>query len=313
MSVFFPEVCRNIHGEMIELYWMLLPLFAAFVITLDFFKIPEGNPQAGDILKRIVISILLLITFDYCMEVIAFLGDSLAEKIGGFKKLSELLARMITNFSSQEVAWFKVKSVIFYIMGIMSYAIAYLGVFVAKVLVGFVWSVLYICAPLMILMYVWNKTAFVTASLYKGLISVAIWKVLWSILGLLLLEMTLSPEVADTNFLITITMNLCIGVSMLFIPWTTKSLLGDGMVSSATGVGFAPIIAGAAGAKVALFRMAEGMGKKPFISGMNTFHKKSQKAPSRTDKRKMVKPRMKLARTIKKTRVKRRQKHEVSK
>ena len=198
-------------------------------------------------------------------------------------------------------------------MGILSYAVAYLGVFVAKVLVGFVWSVLYICAPLMILMYVWNKTAFVTASLYKGLVNVAIWKVLWSILGLLLLEMTLSPEVADTNFLITVTMNLCIGVSMLFIPWTTKSLLSDGMVSTATGVGFAPIIAGAAGVKAALLRTGHRMGRQTFASGMNMFTGKPQKAPSRKNKRKTNNPGRKLTRTKKNNRRKRSRKYEISK
>ena len=305
MNVFFPEVCRNIHTEMVGIYWMLLPLFSAFVIVLDFFKIPESNPQAGDVLRRIVTSIILLVSFDYCMETMAFVGDALAEKIGGFKKLSELLERMIANHSSQKVFWLEIKSVVLYIMGLISYAVAYLGVFVAKVLVGFVWSVLYICSPLMILMYVWKNTAFVTASLYKGLVSVAIWKVLWSILGLLLLEMTLSPEVADANFLLTITMNLCIGFSMLFIPWSTKSLLHDGMVSSATGMGFAPLLAATSAAKLALVRS----GKQAVVSGINTFGGRPLQAAPRTNKRKPGNAVKKLARSIKTTK-KRTRKHE---
>ena len=266
---------------MVGIYWMLLPLYGAFAITLDFFKIPEGNPRAGDVLRRIVTSVVLLVSFDYCMETIAFVGDALAERIGGFKKLSELLARMVANHGSQKVFWLEIKSVVLYIMGLMSYAVAYLGVFVAKVLIGFVWSVLYICSPLMILMYVRRSTAFVTASLYKGLISVAVWKVLWSILGLLLLEMTLSPEVAEANFLLTITMNLCIGFSMLFIPWTTKSLLHDGMVSSATGMGLAPLVAGASAAKLALVRS----GKQAMVSGIRTLRGNPPAPPSRANKR----------------------------
>ena len=80
---FFPEVCRAIHGEMVGLYWMLLPFFLPlFVVALDFFlKIPEGNPQAGDVVKRIVhIHPAAHFLLDICMETIAFLGDGLAEK-----------------------------------------------------------------------------------------------------------------------------------------------------------------------------------------------------------------------------------------
>lgn len=244
MFEYLPEVCRELNANIRELYWILLVPFTVFVIILEFFKFPEGNPNVGDILKRVFVSVILLISFDQCINAIAMVGDGVTEKIQGISQLWDLMKHLENNYKDSEVSWLKFREAVIFILNLLSYIIAYVGVFVANVLVHFVWSVLYVCSPLMILMYVSKSTAFVTSNLYKGLINVVVWKILWSILGVMLLKLATSPAVDNwDNFLTTILVNLCIGLSMLFIPFTTKSLISDGMASAASALAAAPTYA----------------------------------------------------------------------
>ena len=179
---------------------------------------------------------------------------------------------MKDNFLANEPGWFKFREAILQIYSLVSYLIAYLGVFVAEVLVHFVWAVLYVVSPLMILMYVHEKTAFVTANLYRGLIHVVTWKLSWSILAVLLIKMATTPEVAQDshNFVTVINMNLCIGLSMLFVPFVTKSLISNGMEGAASG--FAAVPAAAALGAVKLYSMKAAQGGIAFgVDGLKGF------------------------------------------
>ncbi|MBK24505.1 MAG: hypothetical protein CME70_10975 [Halobacteriovorax sp.] len=244
MFEYLPEVCKELNANMQELYWILIVPFTLITIILEFFKLPEGNPNVSAILKRVVISIILLISFDQCINAIAMVGDGVANRIHGLTQLSDLMKHLEQNYNESEVSWLKFREAVIFILNLLSYIIAYVGVFVANVLVHFVWSVLYVCSPLMILMYISGRTSFVTSNLYKGLINVVTWKILWSILGVMLLKLATSPAVGDwDNFLTSILVNLCIGLSMLFIPFTTKSLINDGMSGAASALAAAPTFA----------------------------------------------------------------------
>ena len=211
MFEYLPEVCKELNANMQELYWILIVPFTLITIILEFFKLPEGNPNVSTILKRVVISIILLISFDQCINAIAMVGDGVANRIHGLTQLSDLMKHLEQNYNESEVSWLKFREAVIFILNLLSYIIAYVGVFVANVLVHFVWSVLYVCSPLMILMYISGRTAFVTSNLYKGLINVVTWKILWSILGVMLLKLATSPAVGDwDNFLTSILVNLCI-------------------------------------------------------------------------------------------------------
>ena len=200
-----PSVCRELHGNLREIYWILLVPWTVFLMVLGFFKMPEQNPNAGEILKRAFVSILLLISFEECLDLISMVSDGLTERIQGIQKLQDLMDHLATHYKDVEVSWLQFRQAIVFILNLLSYMVAYVGVFVANVLIHFVWSILYVCSPLMILAYVSKGTAFVTANLYKGLINVVMWKVLWSLMGIILLKMATDAEL-DTwdNFLNTI-------------------------------------------------------------------------------------------------------------
>lgn len=242
----------ELHAEMLKIYWVLIIPFVLLLFGLELLK--DESPNARDIIRRFLISVLMLLTFDWCINSIGSIGDAVTSQIGGMEQLSDVLAKLGPNYSGHD-SWFSLRETTIYIFSLAAYVIAYLGFFVATALTHFVWAILYVCSPLMILMYVSRSTAYVTASLYKGLIQVVIWKILWSILGVLLLKLAVQPQVAGMeDYLMAIVMNLCIGVSMLFIPLATKSLISDGMNSVASTLALAPAFAASGAVKMAASR-----------------------------------------------------------
>lgn len=254
MFEYLGSVGAQLHGEMVRMYWVLLVPFVLLLFAVELLR--DENPNARDIIRRVAISVILLLTFDWCLNSIASVGDAITDQINGLEQLSQVLKKLGPNYSGHD-SWFSLRETTIYIFSLAAYIIAYLGFFVATALTHFVWTILYVCSPLMILMYVSRSTSYVTASLYKGLIQVVVWKVLWSVLGVLLLKLAIQPDVSGMeDYLMAIIMNLCIGVSMLFIPLATKSLISDGMNSVASTLAMAPAVAAAGAVKLTATRFA---------------------------------------------------------
>lgn len=249
MFEYLGSVGAELHAQMVQIYWILLVPFVVFLFSLEVIR--DENPNLRDLFRRIVISVLLLLTFDWTLQAIAVVGDAVTEKINGLQQLSEVLKNLGPNYSGKD-SWFNVRETILYVFSVASYLIAYLGFFVASALTHFVWTILYVASPLMILMYVSRYTEHVTMSLYKGLVQVVVWKILWSILGVLLLKLAMQPQVTGLeDYIMSVVVNLCIGFSMLFIPIATRSLVSDGMSSVASSLAAVPAIVAGGAVKVA--------------------------------------------------------------
>lgn len=264
MFEYLSGVGTELHAELVKMYWVLLVPFVLFLFVMEILK--DENPNLREIFRRILISILLLYTFNWAVDAIATVGDAVTEKVNGLQKLSEVLANLGPDNADQD-SWFSMRETAIYIFSLAAYIVAYVGFFVATALTHFVWTILYVCAPLMILAYVSPVTSYVTSSLYKGLIQVVLWKILWSILGVLLLKLAVQTEVLGMeDYLMSIVVNLCIGISMLFIPIATKSLISDGMSSMASTLAMAPALAAAGAVKLT----ATKWGSKFFQGMKNT-------------------------------------------
>lgn len=261
MFDYLPDVGRQLRGELIQVYWMMLVPFVVLLIILEFFK--KDPPNVAEILRRVVISILMLYSFDYVVNAIAMVGDGITDRIDGIQKLWDVLKNLGPNYNNSSGQWFNLRETAIYFFNIAAYIIAYLGFFVATALIHFVWTVLYICSPLMILMYVSRATEYVTKSLYTGLIQVVTWKILYSILGVLLLKLAMNPQFTGMeDYLMSIIVNLCIGVSMLFIPFATKSLVNDGLQGAATALAAVPTMAAGVAIKAAAMQGAKALSAK---------------------------------------------------
>ena len=262
MFEWLPEVCRDINGKLTELYWILIGPLVLFLIILEFFKFPEKPVGASNIIRRAVISVILLMTFENITNLVAFFADGITGFLEGPVRIRDLLGVLKQKTEEYEAGFFDFKEHIVLFFSLLSYLIAYLGVFIPNAIIHFVTGLLYCVSPLMILCYCSERTSFICSNLYKGILSVATWKILWSILGVFLLKLATHPLVGDWgNIFTAIVVNICIGGCMLFIPLFTKSLLSDGLVSAAGGMAMAPTLVATGGAKAYLAkRMRSGVG-----------------------------------------------------
>lgn len=239
-----PQVCSQLYGEMVTIYWMLILPLIVFLIILELFKTADKQPDAGKIIVRAVTSILLLVSFKETINFIAFIGDGIAERIDGLAKMTQIIEVFDSNLNRDAPSLYKLREVTIFLLNFLSYFLAYFGIFIIEALIQFCWAILYICAPLMILCYIPEQTASISKNLYKGLLTVVSWKILWSILGVLLLKLAVEPTTEDSENLIKVAViNLCIALSIMLVPLFSKSLLGDGLISFTSSVAAVPGIA----------------------------------------------------------------------
>ena len=254
-----------LHGEMIGVFWLLLPLLVSFLILLEIVRNENDGPNVAEILKRTVLALFMLWSIDLVVNSIAMLSDGISTKISAKESLLEAIKQLGPNDESLSGSMFDIREHIIYIFAIASYLLAYIGFFASIALVNFVWGILYVMAPLMILCFIPRATSGIAQNLYKGLISTAVWKILWSILGVLLLKIALNPKtVGIEEYLLTIVTNLLVGLSMLLIPLFTKSLIGDGLQSMASGLAAAPGLLAGKSAALA----TKKYGKKGLVKGI---------------------------------------------
>ncbi len=231
-----PGAIKEIRNDLVSLYWSFLAVATLLIIIFEFFKFSEKRLDVVGILRRVVISIILLWSFEDVLGFISMVTDGVVERIGGVRGLMELMKERQDSFQEQASSWFDFRTMFIYGLNILCYMVALLGYYVTDILIHFTYSILYVLSPLLILAFVSESTAFITMNLYKGIFHISLWKILWSLLGVLLLNLANVSEDGNwSGFLMQALFNVCIGLSMLLIPFFTKSLIGDGLVSAASG------------------------------------------------------------------------------
>ncbi|MCT4642787.1 MAG: type IV secretion system protein [Bacteriovoracaceae bacterium] len=254
---------------MIGIFWLILPCLISFLILLEILKSDGEGPNVAQILKRTVLALIMLWSIDLVINSIAMISDGIADKISSRESLLEAIKQLGPKESSSSGSMFDIRENIIYIFAIAAYLVAYIGFFASVALVNFVWAILYVVAPLMIICYIPKATSGIAKNLYKGLISTALWKILWSLLGVLLLKIALNPQtVGIEEYLLTIVTNLLVGLSMLLIPFFTKSLISDGLQTMASGLATAPGLLASKSATM----MAKKYGKKGIQKGYDGGH-----------------------------------------
>jgi hypothetical protein len=287
MINWLPDICNELHSEMVLIFWLMIVPLTVFLIILELLKTTDKQPDAGKVLTRAVISILLLISFKETMNLIAFIGDGIAQRIDGLAKMTEIVEMLGKGFTRDAPALYKIREAFIFLLNFISYFLAYFGIFIANALIHFVWSILFVCSPLMILCHIPEGTAGICKNLYKGLLMVISWKILWSILSVLLLKLVTEQTNANSdNAITTAIINLSIALSILFIPFFSKSLMGDGLSGAATGIA---ATAGGAALKTGKMVLSKGAKKgwergKERVSGR---YQSFKERPSRLDEKRL--------------------------
>lgn len=232
---------RTLHEVFSSLFYVLVLTALSLAIILEYFKLPlGGTPQFVTLVGRIFIAAILFVATPEIMNVLASVTDSIVTDLGGFTNYKLVLERMGDKFKDLSWSWVSVKDSVLLIISFLTFFILYLAVYFADAMFMFTWMLLYIMSPILIALYILPSTAGATMKLYRSLVEVCIWKILFCVFSALLWSFAVSdinkPE-AGIDFLTAIIMNLMLAYSVVMTPKITASFLGAGISEVASSFG----------------------------------------------------------------------------
>lgn len=240
------ELARKLHGEFRTLYFVLLPVFFAVSLVVAWFRHPAGGPDFIESLKRTVVATLLLVGFQEISDTILFIADGIAGKISDMAGL-DMIAKMASEKAKSYTL--SVTSIVLgfndllvAILAYASYIVLYFARYIMVALYHFSWVFLSLIAPVLLLFHLFSPK--ITLNLFRSLIEVASWKVVWATLSAILLALPFgNAYMMDGNYLTVIVLNFVVALTMLGTPLVVRSLIGSGL--SAMTSSMSPLVAGA--------------------------------------------------------------------
>src|ERR1035438_1208066 len=109
----------------------------------------------------------------------------------------------------------------------IAFFILYLSVHLADACMIYTWTLCYVFSPILIALFVLPQTAGATRALYRAIIEVSFWKIVWSVLATLLWSAALSDinkPGTDISFISAICFNLMLAFSLAVTPKVVHAL-----------------------------------------------------------------------------------------
>ena len=288
---------RSIHAIFESMFYGMAVIFILLAVVSEMISMPIGavgsSPQ---LIGRVLIAAFLLHSYPEMTNALSDFVDALAGKIGGFNEFHHVLDRMGDKLKSLTMSWISIKEALIVGFTFITFFLLYISVFIANAGVIFVWLVLYVFSPILIVFFVLPSTAHITGALYRALIEVCAWKVVWATLAALLWSSALSEiNKSDVNFLTVICLNIILALSLLFTPIIVNMLASHGLTgaaSSAMGMaaGAAAFTPGALASKMTKKGVSRtyGAGKSGAKTGFNFITGKDKAAPKANAKSKTM-------------------------
>lgn len=245
------SLMKDLHREFTHIYYLALPCFFALSLVITWFKHPQGSIDFLDVLKRAIVATVLLVAFPDISQAIIAVADGIAERIDNLSGLDTMI-RMAQekaqtySFSATSIL-LQFNDLIIATLSFLSFLILYVARYITIAMYHFFWIFFTISAPLLLLFNLFEGTSQVTVNLFKGMIEVASWKIVWAILSAMLTALSFGDAYrAEGNYLTLIVMNFVIAIAMLATPLIVRSLVGQGLHSMSTTFGAAAVAAIAA-------------------------------------------------------------------
>lgn len=236
------SLIRDLHHMLANLFYVALPVAILLSVCISFVK--GGTPDYMDIVRRALIATLLLVSFPEVSGWILDICDGLAGKIDSmagldaFMKMAEEKSRGYAG--AQSVLLLKFNDLFIAVLSFASYVILYIARYLTIALYYFFWVMLSVLSPILILCYVFPSTAGITKGLYRGLIEVACWKIIWAVQSAMLAALSVGNIYKTEGSYITLTvLNFVIAIGLLCTPMLVKSIVGEGLQSAASTMGTA--------------------------------------------------------------------------
>ena len=222
-------VARALYEHTSQLSWqMLLPLFllsVAFSYTADL-----GLSGAVVVrLKRLVLVALLLVCFPTIAEFCQILGVEIAKSIDDMTGIDQVLdaaAKRAEAFSFDLQGLLNLGSN--FVVGalvLISFVILVVARFFLLAFQHFYWLLLVVLGPFLILGMLFDSSVGITRGLFKNMLQVSAWPIIWSVLSAFLKALPFASAYSVEGGLVTIiTLNLIIAIALLFSPFIVSQL-----------------------------------------------------------------------------------------
>ena len=267
------SLMRDLNSEFVRMYYILLPVFFMLALVVAWFKSPGGSPDFLDILKRAFISTILLVAFPEITQAIIAVADGITEKIDQMNGLDAVIRmakeKASTYSSSATPSLLMFNDLIMAMLSFLSYLAVYIARYLMIALYQFFWVFFTVSAPLLLLFNLFAGTSQITANLFKGMIEVASWKIVWAILGAMLTALSFGDIYkVEGDYVTLIVMNFVIAIAMLMTPMMVKSIVGGGLQHMSSALGGATVATLASAP--AKFAQAKFMGRSALNGAQNT-------------------------------------------
>lgn len=242
------SLMKDLHQQFVTIYYLMLPVFFALSIAMAWLRSPQGSIEFLDILKRAVIATLLLVAFPDISRAIIYVADGITEKIDALNSI-DVMVRMAQEKSEAYSAsttslLLQFNDLIIAVLSFLSFLVLYIARYITIAMYHFFWIFFMITAPLLLLFNLFASTSQITINLFKGMMEVASWKIVWAILGAMLTALSFGDAYkAEGNYLTLIVMNFVIAIAMLATPMMVKSLVGSGLQSMSSTLGATAVAA----------------------------------------------------------------------
>lgn len=233
------SVAFKLHMEMRSLYYELLPVFFMASVAMVWIQNPTGGPDFLDKIKRAFVATLLLAGFAEISDIMLFLTNGIADKIDNMSGLDAFLQMASEKASSYPRSSFSLvlafDDMIMAVLSYCSYAILYCARYIMIAIYHFSWVFLSIMAPILLLFHVFSSQ--ITINLFKSMFEIASWKVVWSVLSVMIKALPFGTWYAMDGSYLTITvLNFVIAICMVGTPLVVRSLVGGGFTAMAGGL-----------------------------------------------------------------------------
>lgn len=238
----------QLHQEFVRIFYLALPAFFALAIAIDWFRNPTGSPDFIGTLKRAFIATLLVAGYQEISDAILDLASAVADRISDMSGLDQILRlageKCKSYTASPMTLVIGFNDMVIAILSFLSYVVLYIARYITVAVYHFMWVFLSILSPLLILMSLFRGSQTVTLNLFRSLIEVASWKIVWAVLSAMITTLSLgNTYAADGNYLTAIILNFVIAIAMLRTPAVVKSLAGAGVSAMSDSLGLSATVA----------------------------------------------------------------------
>jgi len=238
------ELATRLHREFREVFYLCLPVFFALSLVINWFKSPQGSPDFLESFKRAIIATLLLVGFQEITDTILALSNGLAGKISDMSGLDSVMAMAAKKAEGYTLSVTSVivgiNDLLIAVLSFLSYLLLYIARYLMVALYHFSWVFLLLISPIVLLFHLFSPK--ITLNLFRSLIEVASWNIVWSVLSAMLTALPFgNAYMADGNYLTVIILNVIIALAMIGTPLIVRSLIGSGLAAMAGSLGPAAI------------------------------------------------------------------------